>query len=110
MTTTTPLPWRVGNAGTAIFGPPRGNPSPVTVASNLRRGDAALIAKRVNASTKLTVAQNEAWQSQAKADALAWHKANMGKRLTSEKEEAYSTGFSHGWQECIKTLKLHGII
>ncbi len=30
--THTPGPWRVGDAGKTIFGPPNGNPSPETVA------------------------------------------------------------------------------
>jgi hypothetical protein len=37
-------PWRIGNAGTAVFGPPNGKPSPKTIASELSRADARLIA------------------------------------------------------------------
>lgn len=29
----TPGPWRVGDAGATVFGPPNGNPSPETVAT-----------------------------------------------------------------------------
>lgn len=40
----TPGPWRVGDAGTAVFGPPNGNPSPETVAANIRtKANAQLI-------------------------------------------------------------------
>lgn len=42
--TATPGPWRVGDAGSTVFGPPNGNPSPKTVARVLRRPDARLIA------------------------------------------------------------------
>lgn len=44
----TPLPWRVGDAGHTVFGPPNGNPSPYTVATELDPPDAALIVHRVN--------------------------------------------------------------
>lgn len=40
----TPGPWRIGDAGTTVFGPPNGNPSPKTIASGLSRADARLIA------------------------------------------------------------------
>ena len=39
-----PGPWRVGDAGATVFGPPNGNPSPETVANVKRRANAALIA------------------------------------------------------------------
>lgn len=44
MTQHTPGPWRVGDAGHTVFGPPNGNPSPKTIASGLSRPDARLIA------------------------------------------------------------------
>jgi hypothetical protein len=28
----TPGPWRIGDAGVTVFGPPNGNPSPITIA------------------------------------------------------------------------------
>lgn len=37
-------PWRIGDAGRTVFGPPNGNPSPETVASGLTRANARLIA------------------------------------------------------------------
>lgn len=50
--THTPTPWRIGNAGKAIFGPPTGNPSPETVADLSHtisaRANAAHIVKCVN--------------------------------------------------------------
>ena len=49
----TPTPWRTGDTGLTIFGPPNGNPSPKTVATlNMmgpsRREDAAFIVRAVN--------------------------------------------------------------
>ena len=40
----TPGPWRIGDAGMTVFGPPNGNPSPETVAATRNRADARLIA------------------------------------------------------------------
>ena len=40
----TPGPWRIGNAGHTVFGPKTDNPSPKTVAHNLSRANARLIA------------------------------------------------------------------
>ena len=37
-------PWRIGDAGHSVFCPPNGNPSPRTIASDLSRADARLIA------------------------------------------------------------------
>lgn len=61
---------------------------------------------------KLTVAQNDTWHKQAKADAIAWH---VARRALSADENTpmhfgYNMGFSAGWQECLKALKLHGYI
>ena len=40
----TQRPWRVGDAGTAIFGPKNGNPSPETIAQKVKyKADAQLI-------------------------------------------------------------------
>ena len=44
----TPGPWRVGDAGHTIFGPKTDNPSPETVATAIRIGDAQLIAEAPN--------------------------------------------------------------
>jgi hypothetical protein len=40
----TPAPWRIGDAGMTVFGPPNGNPSPETVAATRNRANARLIA------------------------------------------------------------------
>lgn len=40
----TPGPWRVGDAGVTVFGPPNGNPSPETIANVRRAENARLIA------------------------------------------------------------------
>lgn len=37
-------PWRVGDAGATVFGPPNGNPSPEIVAGVKRKANARLIA------------------------------------------------------------------
>jgi phosphoribosylamine-glycine ligase len=37
-------PWRVGDAGATVFGPPNGNPSPETVARVTKKANARLIA------------------------------------------------------------------
>lgn len=37
-------PWRVGDAGKTVFGPPNGSPSPETIASVRRKANARLIA------------------------------------------------------------------
>ena len=42
--THTPGPWRVGDNGHTVFGPPNGNPSPLTIAHDLYRPNARLIA------------------------------------------------------------------
>ena len=39
----TPGPWRVGDAGATVFGPPQGLP-PLRIASGCRKADARLIA------------------------------------------------------------------
>ncbi len=51
MNTSKPTPghWRVGDAGLTVFGPPNGQPSPVTVANTKNRANAALITAAVNA-------------------------------------------------------------
>lgn len=49
-------PWRVGDAGTTVFGPPNGNPSPFTVATGLARADASLIVRAVNNHAALVAA------------------------------------------------------
>lgn len=40
----TPGPWRIGDAGYTVFGPPNGNPSPETVAATTHKKNARLIA------------------------------------------------------------------
>ena len=45
----TARPWRVGDAGATVYGPPDGNPAPRMVAQRVRRSDAALIVRAVNA-------------------------------------------------------------
>lgn len=40
----TPGPWRVGDAGHTIFGPPNGNPSPETIANVRNRVNSTVLA------------------------------------------------------------------
>ena len=44
MSAHTPAPWRIGDAGLTVFGPPNGNSSPETVAATRNRANARLIA------------------------------------------------------------------
>ena len=39
----TPGPWRIGDAGHTVFGPPTGDPCPEVIASVRRRSDARAI-------------------------------------------------------------------
>lgn len=66
----TPTPWRIGDAGHTVFGPPNGNPSPKIVAYDLMRDDAHLIVRAVNSHHTLV----EALQALLKAGAMfnAW--------------------------------------
>lgn len=66
--THTPTPWRIGDAGHTIFGPPNGNPCPVIIATLAPKGskssgetaqNAALIVRAVNGYGALE-RQNEA--------------------------------------------------
>ena len=49
----TPLPWRAGDAGQTVFGPPNGNPSPQTIAPYLSRGNVAFIVRACNSHYEL---------------------------------------------------------
>lgn len=51
----TPTPWRIGDAGRTVFGPPNGNPSPETVA-HTSRANAAHIVRCVNGHDALVAA------------------------------------------------------
>lgn len=58
--THTPGPWRVGDAGHTVFGPPNGQPSPETIASGIKRSNASLIAQApaMYAALQAIVAKN----------------------------------------------------
>lgn len=47
------------------------------------------------------------WLDQQRADALKWHAANMGKKLTPELSAAWQAGYGEGWAAAISALKLH---
>ena len=55
--TKTPGPWRVGDAGYTVFGPPNGKPSPTVVALVRNKADAPLLAAapRLLAALQLVV-------------------------------------------------------
>ncbi len=61
MTTHTPGPWRVGDAGATVFGPKNGTPSPETIASVRRKPNARLIAAapELLATLKVTLTRLE---------------------------------------------------
>ena len=70
----TPGPWRIGDAGFTVFGPPNGNPSPETIATTKNSANASLMA----AAPELLEALYEllAWQSTAPQKYIeAAHKA-----------------------------------
>ena len=48
MTQATKRPWRVGDAGLTVFGPPNGKPAPEVIATVRKREHAALIVHAVN--------------------------------------------------------------
>ncbi len=58
----TPVPWRIGDAGTTVFGPPNGNLSPVIVAPGLTRANARLIAQAVNNHAALLTALQDLFE------------------------------------------------
>lgn len=57
--THTPTPWRIGDAGHTVFGPPNGNPSPYTVATELDKEDAAFIVRACNSHSKMLLLLKE---------------------------------------------------
>lgn len=53
----TPGPWRIGDAGATIFGPPNGNPSPVTICAMAGpRGDSRANARLIASAPDLLAA------------------------------------------------------
>jgi hypothetical protein len=52
----TPLPWRVGDAGHGVFGPPNGKPAPEMVADVRRADNCRFIVHAANAYPKLVAA------------------------------------------------------
>ena len=53
MGTHTPTPWRIGDAGHTIFGPPNGNPAPEVIATVRKRENAATIVTACNEHERL---------------------------------------------------------
>ena len=70
MSTHTPGPWRVGDAGHSVFGPPNGNPSPESIALVKDKNNTHLIAA---APGLLQAAKN----------ALDWFNRYMGNDTTA---------------------------
>jgi len=54
---------------------------------------------------KLDFSQLDHWLEQSLSDSLAWNKKELQK--PQETKTAYEAGFTNGWQEAIKMLKLH---
>lgn len=48
--------WRIGDAGHAVFGPKNNNPAPETVATCLKRANAAFIVRACNSHDALVTA------------------------------------------------------
>jgi hypothetical protein len=72
----TPAPWRIGDAGITVFGPPNGNPSPETVAATRNRANARLIAAAPDLLHALQLidsnaAENPEWIRRVARDAIA---------------------------------------
>ena len=83
----TPTPWRIGDAGHTVFGPPNGTPSPVTIAplsiaKGAGKANARFIVRAVNSHEALVEAltdlvafslsdeaNDERWQPLARARA-----------------------------------------
>ncbi len=57
----------------------------------------------------LTFEQMQTYREQELAEALKWHAAMMGPKLTPEKIEAYKAGFQQGYGKAMAAAKLHGI-
>jgi len=72
----TPGPWRIGDAGATVFGPPNGNPSPQTIA-HMGKTDCKANAKLVAAAPDLLHACERALEIlDAEPEACGIHKAH----------------------------------
>ena len=49
----TPGPWRIGDRGTTVFGPPNGEPCPKVIAAGINRADAAFMVLAGNCHDEL---------------------------------------------------------
>lgn len=83
----TPGPWRVGDAGNTVFGPPNGNPAPEVVA-NVRGGtsDQAAVTRalRMEANARLISAAPDLLEASKEAErVLSLHYNDMAGVLTS---------------------------
>jgi hypothetical protein len=76
VTARTPGPWRIGDAGTGIFGPKDGNTSPKTVAVRVSRANAVFIVEACNAHDRLEAALR---------DVLSWYEHSDVAYLISHK-------------------------
>lgn len=52
-------PWRVGDAGLTVFGPPNGHPAPEVIAPCKKRANAAHIVRCVNSHAALVTLLDE---------------------------------------------------
>lgn len=73
MEASTPGPWRVGDAGHTVFGPPNGNPSPETVAGRITNpANARLLAAapemRDALQTLLDISESDDWNGSGRLD------------------------------------------
>ena len=54
----------------------------------------------------LTITQTISYGEQARADARKWHESSG--RHSPETLDHFEAGFSDGWRQCLRVLKLHG--
>ncbi len=93
----TPLPWRVGDAGRTVFGPPNENPSPKMIAPICcNKEDTAFIVRAVNAHEELLKNCKSAaivlrhYGENAKgpgADNLLWQAEQLEKAIAKAEEK-----------------------
>ena len=68
----TSTPWRIGDAGTGIFGPKRDAPSPEIVATRIKRANVEFIVKACNNHEKLLNAIKNALDVLNRVEVAEW--------------------------------------
>ena len=81
---TTAVPWRAGDAGFTVFGPPNGNPSPETVACVKRPANARRIVQAVNNYDNLLAVCSglvDAYRMGEESGSVSWEQLDEVHRL-----------------------------